>query len=151
MVSKITNRKLESSCFIAQGFAPGKITVCLVLGGVRLTFKPSRFKAKPHISGCVKNEDKIHWTASVQNRQYLLDIDIFCLTSEMKLRNYDSPNGQEVFLSLLTGATGTGEIRLYKRRKKSLELIEHADIENAHCEYGGKDAPEPNRVDELTK
>ncbi|GMO50659.1 MAG: hypothetical protein Pg6C_14730 [Treponemataceae bacterium] len=139
MVSRITNKKLEASCVIAQSFTPGKITIFLALESIHLSFKPRKMFKNMQSTACIKNEDKIHWTTSAQSGKYVLDIDIFCPAPEMKVRNYDSPNGQGLFLSLLTGASGSGEIKLFKRIKKSLELIEHADIKNAHCEFGGKD------------
>jgi hypothetical protein len=139
MVSRITNKKLDASCVIVQSFTPGKVTIFLALESIHLSFKPKNLFKNVQSTACIKNEDKIHWMASAQSGKYVLDIDIFCSTSEMKVRNYDSPNGQGLFLSLLTGASGSGEIKLFKRIKKSLELIEHADIKNAHCEFGGKD------------
>jgi hypothetical protein len=137
--SRITNKKLDASCFIVQGFSENKISVFITIESFRMTFKPSKLHGARQTSGCVQNEDKIHWTVSMQNNRYMLDIDIFCLIAEMKLLNYDSPAGDGVILSLLSGASGSGEIRLYKRLRKGLELIEHANIENVHCEYGGKD------------
>jgi hypothetical protein len=140
MVSRITNKKLEASCIIAQSFTPEKITVFLALESIHLSFKPKKIRKTIQTTDCKKNEDdKIHWTASTQSGKYVLDIDVFCPASEMKLRNYDSPDGQGCFLSLLTGLTGSGEVKLFRRIKKTLELIEHVDIENVHCEFGRKD------------
>jgi hypothetical protein len=140
IMSKITNQRLEASCFVVQGFSPDEANIFLALERIHLVFKPHRIFKQKNPTSCSKNEETIHWTVSAQNRQYVLDIDIYCRAENMKLRNYDSPAGNGIILSLLTGAAGSGEIRLYKRLKKSLELIEHAEVENALCEFGGEDS-----------
>jgi hypothetical protein len=139
IVSKITNKRMETSCFVVQGFSADKINIFLALEHIHLAFKPGQIFSRQSNVSCVKNEENIHWTVSAQDGKYMLDIDIFCAAEEMKLRNYDSPDGNGIILSLLTGATGSGEIRLYRRLKNGLELIEHADVENALCEFGGED------------
>ena len=143
IVSKITNKRMDTSCFVVQGFSADKINIFLALEHIHLAFKPEQFFSRQANVSCVKNEENIHWIVSAQDKKYMLDIDIFCAAEEMKLRNYDSPDGNGIILSLLTGATGSGEIRLYKRLKKGLELIEHADVENALCEFGGEDTLDP--------
>ena len=59
----------------------------------------------------------------------------------MFVRDYESPAGGRKVLKLLGGGTGTGEIRLYKQIKKNLELIEHATVTNAVCEFGNIELP----------
>ena len=39
-------------------------------------------------------------------------------------------------LKLLVGGSGTGEIKLYRRIGKSLEIIEDAHVAFALCEFG---------------
>ena len=65
-------------------------------------------------------------------------MDVFCPASEMLVKDYWLSDGS--LLKVLCGGSGSGEIRLYKQVKKSLELIQHAKILGASCEYGQKDA-----------
>jgi hypothetical protein len=142
MLSKINNTAIEVACVNVQSFQANSAAVCLALGGIRLTFKPANPRKQRQTAACTRSEDSLHWSVSVDNPLYLLDLDIFCPTDEMKLLNYDSPQGEGKVLSLFCGATGKGELRLYKRLKKGLELIEHADISNARCEFGAQDTLE---------
>ena len=52
------------------------------------------------------------------------------------MRNIEYPEGGRKLMKLIAGGDGTGEIRLYKCLRKDLELIEHARIGNALCEFG---------------
>ena len=52
------------------------------------------------------------------------------------VRNIEYPEGGRKLMKLIAGGDGTGEIRLYKCLRKDLELIEHARIGNALCEFG---------------
>ena len=62
--------------------------------------------------------------------------------SLMYVKSVELPEGNRRLLKVLSGGTGTGEIRLYKRIRKNLELIEHAHIASAICEYGQEELPE---------
>ena len=39
-------------------------------------------------------------------------------------------------MDIVYGGTGTGEIKLFRRRRKTLEQIEYANITKAVCEFG---------------
>jgi hypothetical protein len=54
----------------------------------------------------------------------------------MIFMNYLNPDGSMPHKTLWSGGSGSGEIRLYKKVNKSLELFEHARVENCGCEYG---------------
>ncbi len=54
-------------------------------------------------------------------------------------RNIEYPEGGRKLMKLIAGGDGTGEIRLYKCLRKDLELIEHARIGKALCEFGQPD------------
>ena len=40
---------------------------------------------------------------------------------------------------ILGGGTGFGEVRIYKKVKKNLELIDHINTLDVLCEYGSTD------------
>ena len=71
-----------------------------------------------------------------------MDVDVFCLAKLMYVRSLELPEGERKVLKQLMGGNGTGEIRLYKRIKKNLELIEHAEIQTCLCEFGQLELPE---------
>ena len=69
-------------------------------------------------------------------------MDVYCPASELFVRMLELPEGGRTVLNLLCGGSGTGEIRLYKKVKKNIEIIEHAHIANALCEFGKREVPE---------
>ena len=58
------------------------------------------------------------------------------------MRNIEYPEGGRKLMKLIADGDGTGEIRLYKCLRKAPELIGHARIGNALCEFGQSDASE---------
>jgi hypothetical protein len=142
LISKITNGDIKNSCVIAHSFQKNSAAVFLNLEGQIITFKPANSRKYAHAAGCTRTDGNLHWNVSTENKRYMLDIDMFCAPPEMKLLGYDSPAGKGSLLSVFSGATGAGELRLYRRLKKGLELLVHADILNARCEYGVQDIKE---------
>ena len=57
----------------------------------------------------------------------------------MLVRDYEIPEGNHKVQKVLSGSHGIGEIRLYKKFRKNLELIQHAKIENCISEFGTVD------------
>ena len=45
-------------------------------------------------------------------------------------------------MKLIGGGSGTGEVKIYKRVRKDLELIEDVHISNCLCEFGNIETAE---------
>ena len=88
-----------------------------------------------------ENKEKLHWSVSASNRTYVIDVDMFCSAEELFVRSWEIPEGNRKVLKILSGATG-GEIRLYRKIRDSLELIEHAHIATALSEFGQPETSE---------
>ena len=80
--------------------------------------------------------ERLHWSVSADMKKWVIDIDIVCHTSKLFVRNIELPEGNRKVLKLLAGGSGTGEIKLYRRIGKSLEIIEDAHVAFALCEFG---------------
>jgi len=80
--------------------------------------------------------EKLHWSVSLEKGDYVVDLDIFCKTSEMFVRDYEIPQGKRTLMRILGGGTGAGEVRIYKKVNKNLELLENANIDDIICEFG---------------
>ncbi|MBR4005326.1 MAG: hypothetical protein IKI90_05705 [Treponema sp.] len=144
--SIINGKKLDNSCFVVQGEYNSSLSVLLSLQGKDVTFNASKsnnYDITYDFSQMPDDEDgvKYHWTVSVSNRSYVVDIDAYCDTKAMFLRDYECPEGNRKVLRLAGGGTGSGELRLYKKIKKNLELIEHVHVANIVCEYGNIELP----------
>jgi len=145
--SEISGKKMTSSCFAVQGEFDQKLCVFVKLEDRLVCFTPG--KGKKHsvsyeCSEMPKDDDgiKLHWTASVRSREFVVDLDIFCNTTLMFVRDYESPEGGRKVMKVLGGGNGNGEIRLYRKIKKNLELLEHATVANVVCEFGDFEYPE---------
>ena len=79
--------------------------------------------------------EKVHWSVSIHKGKMVIDIDLYCSGKDMFVRDYEMPQGKRCLLKIL-GGNGTGEIRIYKKIRKNLELLEHANIYEAICEFG---------------
>lgn len=148
LTSQITGKFLSDSSFSVTGLYDGRVNVMVNLEGLKVSFcasKPksayqcvSDFSQMPEVDG----SEKLHWTISTNDKNYVVDVDVFCLAKLMYVRSLELPEGERKVLKQLMGGNGTGEIRLYKRIKKNLELIEHAEIQTCLCEFGQLELPE---------
>lgn len=148
ITSAISGKLLERSAFAAQGEYRDKLSVLISIEGKNIEFHADRLKKFSVSYDCQETagaEDeglKLHWSVSVHDRRHVVDIDIFCSTKDMFLRDFESPCGGRKVMRVLAGGNGTGRIKIYRKMKKSLELIEQADIAKCVCEYGNLETAE---------
>ncbi|MBQ4378382.1 MAG: hypothetical protein II821_04210, partial [Treponema sp.] len=141
LTSIITGRQMLNSCFALEGEFSGKLCAVINLEGAKYSVSNRKiFKKDVIIHDCSQLSDtaegeKVHWSVSIHRGKFVIDIDIYCKASEMFVRDYEMPQGKRCLLKVL-GGTGNGEIRVYKKVKKNLELLEHANINDAICEFG---------------
>ena len=148
LTSIITGKTLQESAFAVQGIYNDRVSVIVDFEGNQVVFEANKglssYEAHWNFTQSPENDsqEKLHWTISVHNKKYVIDIDVFCIAPLMFVRSFELPEGKRNILKVLSGSTGTGEIRLYKRIHKNLELIEHAEIAGALCEFGQKEESE---------
>lgn len=142
MTSLITGKSMLNSCFAIEGEYNGKL--CGILSLEDMVFK---IREKKHFGKCsvihnctqvpgIEGDEKVHWMVSVKKRKFVVDIDIYCSGRELSVRDYEIPQGQRTLLKILGSGSGNGEIRIYKKNGKNLELLEHANVYDAVCEFG---------------
>ena len=143
LTSIFTGKVMKDSGFALEGDYDGKLAALAKFEGEYFGFGPGQNTKKYAAQwSCVRSPlngggEELHWSASVNCKKYILDVDVFCPAQEMLVKDYWLPDG--TLLRVLCGGSGSGEIRLYKQIKKSLELIQHAKILSASCEYGERD------------
>ena len=148
LTSLITGKTLQESCCVLQGVYGGRISLLLNFENERFTFTADSAKrAYSSTWECTQmpadeDDEKLHWSVSLEDKKYVIDVDVYCPASELFVRMLELPEGGRTVLNLLCGGSGTGEIRLYKKVKKNIEIIEHAHIANALCEFGKREVPE---------
>ncbi|MGP1587845.1 MAG: hypothetical protein ACTTHG_05830 [Treponemataceae bacterium] len=138
--SVISGRYLSGSCFDIGGTTVnGKeksLQVYLLHQNQYYVFSISNCFSRTKIHyDFFENSEICRWTVTAENSKNFLDVDVFCKKSEMIKKKYLNPRGTVSFDSFWSGGNGTGEIRLYKKVNKDLEIVEQARIENCICEY----------------
>ncbi len=148
LTSVFTGRPMPDSGFAVEGEFDGNCASAVKFLGDEYSFgKGKKIKKFTSIWSCVRTPsnsgaEELHWSVSLNSKKYILDIDVFCDASEMIVKEYCMTHGQGDVLRVLGGASAMGEIRLYRQRRKTLELIQHAKISKAFAEYGEKDTLE---------
>lgn len=135
-ISLISGKRLAQNHFICTSYYNYKAKKYLnyiILLCNALVFK---FYSKQMQVLMSKKNDFTQWTITAENRQYLIDIDIYCPNSDIAHIGYSFESTQKVHSSdqFAFGTTGYGELRIYKKIKKKLETLEHVRIENCFFE-----------------
>lgn len=147
ITSEITGSLLQNSSIAVQGEYKDRLTVLVCLEGKNIEFHADKRKKYEVLHDCQEITDddmgpKLHWSCSVHDKKHVIDIDVYCRTKDLFLRDYESPSGERKVMRVLSSGTGVGRIRLYKVIRKSLELIESAEISKCVCEYGNLEKAE---------
>lgn len=142
LTSVITGTHLGDSCFAVHGVFGENVSLFMQHEDMSLSFPPkscSRFASNVWNCTIMSEDDadeKLHWSVSVSNKYWIVDIDCYCLSRDMFVREFELPEGDKKTIKVLCGGNGYGEMKIYKRLKKNIELIEQARIESSLCEYG---------------
>ena len=142
LVSQISGQPLQNSCFVLSGEYGGKLRAFVKVEDEILPIqKKHLFEKVTEVHNCLEmppdaDGEKLHWTVSIHRKRLVVDVDVYCKTSEMLVRDYELPEGGRNLLKILGGGNGFGEIRIYKKVRKNLELLEEARITNAICDFG---------------
>ena len=142
--SIISGKNLFDSSFSIQGNFENKVSFMGVFEGSEIMFcANSRKRSYSTVWNCsqtpesdTKSENRLHWSVSINNKNWVIDVDLYCRIDELYDRKLELPEGERRILNVIQGGTGVGEIKLFKRVKKTLEQIEYAKITKAVCEFG---------------
>ncbi|MBR7063744.1 MAG: hypothetical protein IKI31_01105 [Treponema sp.] len=141
LTSLISGKTLFDSCFTVQGLYAENIFSSICLEGSEICINQKSEKILKSMWQCSRSpsseeDEKLHWSVSLDTKKWVIDIDVFCNASELFVKNIELPEGNRKLMKILTGGNGTGEIRLYRHVGKNLEIIENIHIANALCEFG---------------
>lgn len=149
MTSNLTGKELTNSVFDIGGGRPKIYFVPLnrkLLGafwyeGTEYEFNFSKFWTFPKTKFDFKEtEEQVIWYVRQENRTAVMKTEIICRKKDMLLVNYEAPDGSKRHNCLWNGGNGTGRIKLYKKEKKSLKLIDDISVTHVGCEYGEYDS-----------
>lgn len=139
--SLISGRTMFDSSFAIHGIYDNKASMLLNFEGEKLIFNAEENKKNAEfLWDCqeVSQNDynELHWSVSIHTKQWVVDVDVFCPITELCNKIIELPEGKRKTLSLVSSSSGTGEIKLYKVLKNTLEQIEYLRIAKAFCEFG---------------
>jgi len=140
--SIISGHTLFDSGFAVHGSFNDKISFIADIEGTRLEFIADKDKFNC-IWECVQapktadNENELlHWNVSIDEKCWVIDVDIYCKVSDLSNRKMEMTGGKRMLLSVIETCAGYGEIKVFKKTKKSLEQIEYLRVTKAFCQYG---------------
>jgi len=145
LTSMITGQVLSRSFFAIKGEYDGKLNMAIQVENEKVEIKKSGFFERAierHECTEAPAENggtKLHWSVSIRKKHIVIDIDVFCNPADLCVREYEIPAGGKTVMKVLGGASGYGELRIYKRVRKDLELLEHARVASALCDLGNLD------------
>jgi len=142
--SIISGKNLFNSSFSIQGSFDNKVSFMGIFEGSEIVFRAdARKRSYSTVWNCsqtpeneTKSENRLHWAVSINSKNWVIDVDLYCRIDELYNRELELPEGERKILNVVQGGTGVGEIKLFKRVKKTLEQIEYAKITKAVCEFG---------------
>lgn len=143
LTSLITGQDLNKSSFVAQGIFTDRVSFLCKINDIEIHFSSNSSRRKyktiwdcSQVCDTENNEnDKLHWSLSLSNSKWIIDIDVFCNTKELCNRKLKTPKGERQILNLLEGI-GEGEIKIYQKNGKTIEQLEHARLTKSLCQYG---------------
>ncbi len=148
LTSKITGKKLNNSVFDIGGGRPKIYNLALnrkLLGafyyeGKNYEFNFSKFWTfSSTLFDCTETSDAIHWYVEQSTISAKLVTDVTCFKKDMLNINYEAPTGLKRHNRLWNGGTGTGTLKLYKKRLGKAILIDEVYADGIGCEYGEYD------------
>lgn len=148
LTSMISGRLLFGSHFAIQGAYDDRVSLLFQLEDKIYSFCADESKRSYQaIWECSRmpedeNGERLHWSVSISNKKIVVDVDIFCAASQLSVHSLELPEGNRKVLKVIESGMGTGEIRIYRKVKKDLELIEHAHVGFALCQFGKSEDPE---------
>ena len=144
LTSDISGKILFNSAFSIQGNFNDKVSFIGKIEDIEIEFcADSRHKNFSAIWDCIQmpeaeniDENLLHWTISLHNKIWVIDVDVYCKIRDLFNRSIELPDNSRRIMNLLEGATGTGELKLYRKSGNTLEQIEHANLLKVVCEFG---------------
>lgn len=145
LYSKLKNKKLNNSVFDIGGGRPkafgipfnAKLLGAFYYEGEEYQYNFSKFWHPSKTSfDCKILDELVVWDIKQSDRHSIMETHIECKRSDMLLVNYEDPYGLKLHNNLYNGGNGYGNIKLYSKHGKKIELIDDIEVSHVGCEYG---------------
>ena len=145
LVSSVTGKRLNDSVFDIGGGKPRVFGIPLnrkLLSAFWYEGKPYEFNfskfwtfTKTKFSS-EETCDEILWHVMQETIKARMETEIRCKKEDMIFVNYEDPDGIKRFERLWNGGNGYGNVKLYRKHGKKLELVDDIKCGHVGCEYG---------------
>ena len=145
LTSNLTGKQLKDSVFDIGGGKPKiyfvpldrKLLSAFWYEGEPFEFNFSKFWTLTRTKFDFKEtDDEVFWHVWQENTKAAMDVNLHCRKEDMLLINYEEPDGRKRHNRLWNGGNGEGDIKLYRKVKGGLHLIDDIHAKNIGCEYG---------------
>ena len=145
LTSNLTGKQLKDSVFDIGGGKPKiyfvpldrKLLSAFWYEGEPFEFNFSKFWTLTRTKFDFKEtDDEVFWHVWQENTKAAMDVNLHCKKEDMLLINYEEPDGRKRHNRLWNGGNGEGDIKLYRKVKGGLQLIDDIHSKNIGCEYG---------------
>ena len=145
LVSNVTGRRLCDSVFDIGGGRPKvfgialdrKLLSAFWYEGMPYEFNFSKFWTFTRTRfECTETEDEIVWHVRQENLRAVMETNVTCRKADMLWVNYEDPDGNKRFDRLWNGGNGSGNVKLYKKVRGKLVLVDDIRVGHIGCEYG---------------
>lgn len=149
ITSKLTGKKLENSVFDIGGGRPKVYKWAMerkLLGGFYYEGEEFEFNFSKFWTGSKtefsseETDTEIIWHVRQESNKGVMETEARCFKEDMLLVNYEAPDGSKRHNRLWNGGNGTAEIKLYKKTREGLKLVDDMRAAHVGCEYGEYDA-----------
>ena len=145
LYSKIKRTSLKNSAFDIGGGRPkafgipfnAKLLGAFYYEGKEYQYNFSKFwhPSKTEFD-CKVLDDLVIWDIKQSDKHSIMETHIECKIKDMLLVNYEDPTGLKLHNNLYNGGNGYGNIKLYSKHGKKIELIDDIEVTRVGCEYG---------------
>lgn len=148
LMSERTGKRLLHSAFEIGGGRPKigpvaldrKLLGCFSYEGEGFEFNFSKaWTGSQTEFDCRETEADIVWNVRQETHEAVMETHITCPKREMLLVNYEAPNGTKRHNRLWNGGTGKGAVKLSRKTRRGLLLVDTVHAEHVGCEYGEYD------------
>lgn len=145
LTSNLTGKQLKDSVFDIGGGKPKvyfvpldrKLLSAFWYEGEAFEFNFSKFWTLTRTKFDFREtDDEVFWHVWQETVSAAMDVNIHCRKEDMLLINYEEPDGRKRHNRLWNGGNGEGDIKLYRKVKGGLQLIDDIHAKNIGCEYG---------------
>lgn len=133
--NQVSRKQYHNAFFSLSGLADKTAQCCFSYDSHDVVIQMVSRKSKKNVVlNFMPVNNQLHWMCTLHQKQMIFDIDIFAPADSMCVYNYETLDSASL-IQVLAGASGSGEIRVYRKHGKDIECLDHLLLKNVFCEH----------------